>query len=107
MSITAKELSITLEFEGEGLKEVGIIKNIESDVYKGLNVGEKIVKVDPEYFRPSEVETLLGDPSYAKEKLGWQPEISIEELCAEMVEEDIEQAKINANLKSQSFKINL
>ena len=107
VSLTAKELGITLEFEGEGLKEVGIIKNIESDVYKGLNVGEKIVKVDPEYFRPSEVETLLGDPSYAKEKLGWQPEISIEELCAEMVEEDLEQAKINANLKSQGFKINL
>ena len=105
--LTAKELGITLDFEGEGLKEVGVIKNIERDICKGLNIGDVIVKVDSTYFRPSEVETLLGDPSYAKERLGWQPEISMEELCAEMVEEDLEQAKINANLKSQGFKIKL
>ena len=105
--LVANQLGISLNFEGNGFDEVGIVSEINGDLCTGINIGDEIVKIDPKYFRPSEVETLLGDPSYAKNKLGWKPEISIEELCSEMVKEDLEQAKMNASLKAQGFKVNL
>ena len=93
---SAKELGITLRFEGTGVDEVGIIEAIEGDNTPALKVGDVIVKVDPRYFRPAEVETLLGDPSKAKEKLGWIPEITVQQMCAEMVAEDLEVAERHA-----------
>jgi GDPmannose 4,6-dehydratase len=66
-----------------------------------------IVRVDPRYFRPAEVETLLGDPSKAKEKLGWVPEIKVEEMCAEMVAYDLDQAKRHALLKRHGYDVSV
>ena len=104
--LSAKELGIEIEFFGEGREEQGIVKNILSTASTCLKKGDVIVKIDPKYFRPSEVETLLGDPSKAKEKLGWKPEISLEEMCAEMVNEDLKTAKKNAFLKTSGYEAN-
>ena len=100
---SAKELGITLRFEGIGTDEVGIVENIEGDDATTLAVGDVIVRIDPRYFRPTEVETLLGDATKAKELLGWVPEITVEEMCAEMVAEDLNSAKRLAFLKSNRF----
>jgi GDPmannose 4,6-dehydratase len=70
-------------------------------------VGDVIVRIDPRYFRPTEVETLLGDPTKAKEKLGWVPEIAVQEMCAEMVASDLAQAKQHALLKQHGYLVNL
>lgn len=103
--LSAKELGITLRFEGEGVEEVAIVEAIEGDNAKALNVGDTIVRVDPKYFRPAEVETLLGDPANAKNKLGWTPEITVEEMCAEMVQSDLQKAKQHALLKEHGFDV--
>lgn len=102
---SAKELGITLRFEGTGVDEVGIIEAIEGDNAPALTVGDVIVKIDPRYFRPAEVETLLGDPSRAKEKLGWTPEITVQQMCAEMVAEDLKVAKRHALLKEHGYDV--
>ncbi|WP_407496777.1 GDP-mannose 4,6-dehydratase [Pseudooceanicola sp. MF1-13] len=90
---SAQELGITLRFEGTGVDEVGIIDAIDGDMAPGVNVGDTILRIDPRYFRPTEVETLLGDPSKAQQKLGWTPEITAQEMCAEMVAEDLKAAR--------------
>jgi GDPmannose 4,6-dehydratase len=90
---SAAELGITMRFEGKGLDEVGIVAAIERDAASTLSVGDVIVRIDPRYFRPAEVETLLGDPSKAKAKLGWTPEITVQEMCAEMVAADLKNAR--------------
>ncbi|WP_300319060.1 GDP-mannose 4,6-dehydratase [Idiomarina sp.] len=102
---SAKELGITLRFEGEGVDEKGIVEAVEGDDAPNVKVGDVLVKVDPRYFRPAEVETLLGDPSKAKEKLGWTPEITTQEMCAEMVAEDLKVAKRHALLKEHGYEI--
>jgi GDPmannose 4,6-dehydratase len=102
---SAAELGITIEFEGEGLQEKGVVMAIEGEKAPALKVGDVIVQVDPRYFRPAEVETLLGDPSKAKEKLGWTPEITVQEMCAEMVAEDLKVAKRHALLKAHGHDI--
>ncbi|MCP4974591.1 MAG: GDP-mannose 4,6-dehydratase [Maribacter sp.] len=102
---SAKELGITLRCDGEGVNEVAVIDAIEGDKTPALNVGDAIVRVDPRYFRPTEVETLLGDPSNAKAKLGWVPEISVQEMCAEMVAEDLKIAQRHALLKQHGHEV--
>jgi len=102
---SAKELGISLHFEGEGLEEKGIIDAIDGDNAPALHVGDVIVQVDPRYFRPAEVETLLGDPSKAKEKLGWVPEITVQEMCAEMVAADLVAGKRHALLKQHGYDL--
>lgn len=102
---SAKELGITLCFEGWGVDEIAVVESIEGDNAPALKVGDVIVKVDPRYFRPAEVETLLGDPTKAKEKLGWVPEITVQEMCAEMVAEDLKVAKRHALLKEHGYDI--
>lgn len=102
---SAAELGITLRFEGEGVDEVGIVTEITGDHAPALNVGDVILKIDPRYFRPAEVETLLGDPTKAKQKLGWTPEITVQEMCAEMVKEDLKAAKRHALLKEYGYDI--
>jgi len=104
---SAIELGITLHFEGEGVDEVAIVESIEGDKAPGVKRGNVLVRVDPRYFRPAEVETLLGDPSYAKKQLGWVPEITVQEMCAEMVMYDLEQAKRHALLMSHGHKISV
>jgi GDPmannose 4,6-dehydratase len=105
ISWSAKELGLTIEFSGEGVDEIGTVVAIEGDKAPSLNVGDVIVKIDPRYFRPAEVETLLGDPTKAKEKLGWTPEITVQEMCAEMVSEDLKVAKRHALLKDHGHEI--
>ena len=103
---TARELGITLRFEGTGVNEVAIVEKIESDKAPALQVGQTIIRVDQRYFRPTEVETLLGDPSKAKERLGWVPEITAAEMCGEMVAADLKAAKQHALLKQHGYVVN-
>jgi len=105
VSMAAKELGIGLEFQGEGLNEVAIVDSVDATKVAGIKVGDTIVRVDPKYFRPAEVQTLLGDPSKAKKVLGWEPEITVEEMCIEMVRNDLEVAKRNALLKQHGFEV--
>jgi len=97
-----------LRFDGEGVDEVGIVDALDPSLtasHKSLSVGDKIVAVDPRYFRPAEVETLLGDPSKAKTKLGWTPEITVQEMCAEMVAADLKVAQRHALLKKHGHDV--
>lgn len=105
--LSAKEAGITLEFSGEGVDEIATVIAIEGTNAPGVKVGDVIVKVDPRYFRPAEVETLLGDPTKAKEKLGWVPEITVEEMCSEMVAYDLNKAKQHALLKEHGFDVSV
>jgi GDPmannose 4,6-dehydratase len=102
---SAKELGVTLRFEGRGVDETAVVQSVEGDKAPALNVGDVIVRVDPRYFRPAEVETLLGDPTKAKEKLGWVPEITVQEMCAEMVREDLTAARRHALLKQHGHDV--
>jgi len=104
---SAQELGIGLRFEGKGVEEKATVTSIQGDMAPGLKVGDVVVQIDPRYFRPTEVETLLGDPSKAKQKLGWTPEITVQEMCAEMVREDLEQATKAALLKKHGYKISI
>jgi GDPmannose 4,6-dehydratase len=104
---SAENLGIELEFQGKGENEVGIVKSLDKALVSGLNIGDTIVKIDPRYFRPAEVETLLGSPAKAKEKLGWVPEITVEEMCKEMVEEDLKIAQRHALLKKHGHNVSV
>jgi GDPmannose 4,6-dehydratase len=99
----AAELGVTLRFEGEGEKEVGVVAAVSGNQAK-VKPGDVIVKVDPRYFRPTEVETLLGDPSKAKQKLGWEPTTSFEDLVREMVHSDYDAAKRDSLVKLAGFQ---
>lgn len=102
---SAAELGIELRFDGEGVDEIGVVVAVSGDAAPAVKSGDVIVKVDPRYFRPAEVETLLGDPTKAKEKLGWVPEITVQEMCAEMVQEDLQAAKRHALLKAHGHDV--
>ncbi len=104
---TAAELGITLKFIGQGVNEHAVVEAVEGDLAPAVQVGDTIVRVDPRYFRPAEVETLLGDPSKAREKLGWEPQITVQEMCAEMVREDLHDAQRHALLKQNGYHIPL
>ena len=104
---TAEELGIELEFIGSNESEHAIVKSIRGTKAPSINIGDVIVRVDPRYFRPAEVETLLGDPSNAKNKLGWVPEISAQQMCSEMVQYDLEEAKRIKLLKEHGYKTSL
>jgi GDPmannose 4,6-dehydratase len=103
--MAAAELGLTLRFEGEGIDEKGIVDAVEGDMAPALKPGDVIVAVDPRYFRPAEVETLLGDPTKAREKLGWVPEITVQEMCAEMVAHDLHDARRHALLKQHGYEL--
>ena len=104
---SAAELGVTLKFEGKVVDETATVNAIVGDKAPALKVGDVIVRIDPRYFRPTEVETLLGDPTKAKEKLGWAPEITVQEMCAEMVASDLDEAKRHALLRRHGFNINV
>ena len=101
---SAQELGITLRFEGQGVDEQAVVVDIKGDNAPSLKVGQVIVKIDPRYFRPTEVETLLGDPTKARVRLGWQPEISTRDMCREMVVADLAEAKKQSLLRKHGFK---
>ena len=89
----ANDLGIEIEFSGKGIDEIATVTKVNNEISPSINVGDIIMRIDPRYFRPAEVETLLGDPSKAKEKLGWIPEITVQEMCSEMVAYDLAEAK--------------
>lgn len=105
--MSALEAGISLVFTGEGVDEVATVSAVDIDKAPAVSVGDVIVKVNPKYFRPAEVETLLGDPTKAKEKLGWVPEITVEEMCQEMVQSDVSIAKQHVLLKSHGFDVSI
>jgi GDPmannose 4,6-dehydratase len=103
---SAAELGITVAFEGEGEQEIGVVAKVEKtagELRAKCKPGDVIVKVDPRYFRPTEVETLLGDPAKAKARLGWVPTTTFEELVREMVESDYTSAKRDSLVKLAGF----
>jgi GDPmannose 4,6-dehydratase len=104
---SAAELGITLRFEGDGVNEKAIVAKIEGNKAPALTIGDVVMQIDPRYFRPTDVETLLGDPTKAKEKLGWVPEITVQEMCKEMVVEDLQEAKQHALLKTHGFSVSV
>ncbi|MGO4154110.1 GDP-mannose 4,6-dehydratase [Cupriavidus sp. YAF13] len=104
---SASELGITLRFEGSGVDEVALVDGIQGEKAPALALGDVIMKVDPRYFRPAEVETLLGDPAKAKDKLGWVPEITLDQMIAEMVANDLDQAQRHALLKQHGYNISV
>lgn len=104
---SAEHLGVEVEFTGSGVDEIGTVKSITGDNAPALKVGDVVVRIDPRYFRPAEVETLLGDPSKAKSVLGWTPEITTQEMCAEMVAYDLAQAKQHALLKHHGYDVSV
>jgi GDPmannose 4,6-dehydratase len=107
ISKSGAQLGVTLKFEGKGVDEQAVVASIAGANAPALKVGDVIVKVDPHYFRPTEVETLLGDPTKAKEKLGWIPEITLDAMIQEMVAYDLEQAKQHALLKDHGYAVHV
>ncbi len=95
----ASDLGITLSFQGTGVNEIAVVEKVEGDLAPQVREGQVVMRIDPHYFRPAEVETLLGDPTKAKEKLGWMPEITARDMCHEMVMSDLRTAKTHALLK--------
>jgi GDPmannose 4,6-dehydratase len=100
----AAEIGVILRFEGNGLNEKAIVASIQGNKAPALKVGDIVMKIDPRYFRPTEVDTLLGDPTKAKQKLGWVPEITAQQMCKEMVFLDLQEAKQRAILIENGFK---
>ncbi len=105
INMAAGELGITLEFQGEGENERGLVAAISGDICTNLNEGDVIVAVDPHYYRPAEVETLLGDPGKARRELGWNPETTLEQLISEMMAHDLKQAKRHLLLKQHGHDV--
>jgi GDPmannose 4,6-dehydratase len=104
INVAATELGMTIRWEGKGVEEKGYWKSPSSfAVKKGGKVEKLIVAVDARYFRPTEVETLLGDPTKAREKLKWTPKVSFNELVAEMVREDLKSAERDELVKRHGY----
>ncbi len=106
---SANRLGITLRFEGEGLDEVGIVEKVDEAVAEKditVNQGDVMVAVDEKYYRPTEVDTLLGDPRQAKDRLGWVPRVTLDEMITEMVQNDLQIAKKNRLLINRGYDVN-
>jgi GDPmannose 4,6-dehydratase len=99
----AEDLGITLSFEGKGLHEVARVAAVQGTKAPAVRPGDILVRIDPKYFRPAEVETLLGNPAKAKARLGWEPEITARDMCKEMVSEDLKAAVRHAFLRSNGY----
>jgi GDPmannose 4,6-dehydratase len=102
---SARELGLTIEFSGKGLGEIAKVSAITGNFAPALKVGDVIMRIDPRYFRPAEVDTLLGDPTKAREKLGWVPVITAQDMCAEMVAEDYKSARRMKLLKEHGLDV--
>ncbi|MBU4323384.1 MAG: GDP-mannose 4,6-dehydratase [Gammaproteobacteria bacterium] len=107
IDMAAKELGITLAFEGTGIDEKAVVQTVDGDKAPAVKAGDVIAQVDPRYFRPAEVETLLGDPSTAKTKLGWVPQIALQEMVTEMIACDLGEAKRHALLITHGYDISI
>lgn len=107
VNLAAKQCGLILEFQGQGVDEIAVVKEIVDPKSSGVRIGDVVVRVDEKYYRPCEVESLLGEAEKAREKLGWQPSINLEAICHEMVEEDLKNAKKHAMLKFSGFDVPL
>lgn len=107
VEIAAAELGITIAWEGRGLEEKGVLSSNSSDMFRSFKEGDVLIEIDPSYYRPSEVETLLGDATKAKTLLGWSPKTSFEEMIQEMVEEDLALARGLASRFHREFSLSL
>jgi GDPmannose 4,6-dehydratase len=105
VEVAARELGIAIAWEGEGVEERGLVASVSGDMAPGVEPGQQIVAVDPQYFRPTEVETLLGDPGKARRRLGWEPETSFEAMVQEMVAHDLDTARRHKLLKSHGYDV--
>ncbi|MBU4317138.1 MAG: GDP-mannose 4,6-dehydratase [Proteobacteria bacterium] len=115
ITLAAKEVGIEIAWQGKGLEEIGMVKSLLKDKFQingstlkrnhSIKPGDTLVAVDPRYFRPTEVESLLGDPTKAKEKLGWEPRISFEDMIQEMVAHDLEEAQKDELCKQSGFTV--
>jgi GDPmannose 4,6-dehydratase len=99
----AKELGIVIVWRGKGIKEIGVVSKVDGHAKSPLKKGQTIVRVDPRYFRPTEVETLLGDPAKARRKLGWKPKVNFPALVAEMMRQDLKSAERDALVKRHGY----
>jgi GDPmannose 4,6-dehydratase len=105
ISKCAIQLGVTLEFEGQGVDERAIVVSVTGNKSPAIKAGDVIVKVDPHYFRPTEVETLLGDPTKARKKLRWIPDITLDQMIVEMVANDLDRAQQHALLSKHGFSV--
>ncbi|MFC5550688.1 GDP-mannose 4,6-dehydratase [Massilia aerilata] len=105
VELAARELGIELAWQGEGVNERGVIASVSGDKASGVAIGQAIVAVDPQYFRPTEVETLLGDPGKARTRLGWEPRTSFEAMVQEMVAADLDKARRHKLLASHGYDV--
>ena len=94
-----------IDFKGSGLEETGVVMGVNGDLAPSVKIGQVIVRIDQRYFRPAEVETLLGDATKAKKELGWEPKITAQEMCKEMVEEDHKAARRMALLREHNLEL--
>lgn len=102
---SAARLGVAIRWEGQGIDEVGIVDSVSGESAPCLKMGQCLVRIDPRYFRPAEVETLLGDPTKAKERMGWHPEITVDQMIDEMVEHDLARAKQHALLENHGYDV--
>lgn len=107
VQMSANSIGISVEFQGSGEEEIGVVSDIKGENAPALKVGDVVIKVDPRYFRPAEVETLLGNPGKAQKILDWSPKISVEEMCHEMTMHDLGQAKKDSLLKNHGYNISV
>ena len=108
LRMSAAEAGISLEFSGSGIHEIGVVAEVtDASKAPAVEPGDIVVRIDPRYFRPAEVETLLGDPAKAKAMLGWVPEVGVEEMCAEMVSADLDTARRHALLKAHGHSVSV
>lgn len=101
----AEDVGMQLRFEGKGVEEVAVVVSTKGELAPAVRPGDVVLRIDPRYFRPAEVDSLLGDASKAREKLGWKPSITVREMCAEMVAADVKVAQCHALLKKHGFEI--
>ncbi len=98
-------MGVELAFSGTGVDEIATVTEVTGDLAPSMKPGQVVMRIDPRYFRPAEVKTLLGDPSKAKTELGWEPEITVQEMCAEMVHEDLKSARRSALLAEHGLGV--
>jgi GDPmannose 4,6-dehydratase len=99
----AREIGIALDWRGKGLRETATVRRVDSASGARVRKGQTIVRVDPRYFRPTEVATLLGDARKARRRLGWKPKVTFKQLVAEMVREDLKAAERDALVKRHGY----
>jgi GDPmannose 4,6-dehydratase len=102
---SAKRLGLTLKFEGKGVDEIGVVVDVCGESAPAVKAGDVVVRIDARYFRPAEVDTLLGDPTKANLKLGWTPQIKLDQMIDEMVAADLDEARRTALLKQHGFSV--